>query len=63
MQVRAALLGQLLSLVYGSSTARLSVVEALAAALNKNTLGLERKPTDMALNQDIADALAGIPYM
>ena len=59
MQTRAALLGQLLNLVYGDSTARLSVVEALMNALNKSTLTLERKHTEMALNQDIADALAG----
>ena len=64
MQTRAALLGQLLNLVYGNSTARLSVVEALMDALNNNTLPLERKHTEMALNQDLADALAGdIPYV
>ena len=64
MQTRAALLGQLLNLVYGNSTARLSIVEALMDALNKNTLTLERTITEMALNQDIANALAGdIPYV
>ena len=61
VQTRAALIGQLLSLVYGSSTARLSVVEALMAALNANSLSLDRRRTDRALNKDIADALAGDP--
>ena len=59
VQTRAALLGQLLSLVYGSSTARLSVVEALMAALNANSLALERRRTDRGLNKDIANVIAG----
>lgn len=59
MQTRAALLGQLLNLVYGSSAARLSVVEALVAALNDNTITLKGLQTELALNQQIANALAG----
>ena len=59
MQIRAALLGQLVSLVYGKSSARLSVVEALKAALNENTLILSGDTTDSALNRQIAEALAG----
>ena len=59
VQTRAALLGQVLNLVYGSSAARLSVVEALVTALNDNTIPLKGPQTELALNQQIANALAG----
>ncbi len=59
VQTRAALLGQVLNLVYGSSTARLSLVEAFVAALNGNTITLKGQQTELALNQQIANALAG----
>lgn len=62
MQTRAALLLQLLRIVNGSSAVRLPVVEALVAALNGNSLGLKGHTTDLALQQQIADALAGMQF-
>ncbi|CAK0784455.1 hypothetical protein CVIRNUC_007659 [Coccomyxa viridis] len=58
-KVRAALLAQLLRLINGSSAVRLQVVEALVEALNSNTLSLQGHITDIAVQQQIADALAG----
>ena len=60
MQVRAALLAQLLRLVNGSSAVRLQVVEALVQALNSNQLSLWSHITDVVLQRQIADALAGV---
>ena len=60
MQVRAALLAQLLRLINGSSAVRLQVVEALVEALNSNTFSLQGHITDIAVQQQIADALAGV---
>ena len=60
MQVRAALLVQVLRLVNGSSAVRLQVVEALLEALNSNSLSLEGNITDVRVQQSIADALAGV---
>ena len=66
MQVRAALLVHLLRLVNGSSAVRLPVVEALLKALNDNSLSLREDSTDLGLNRQIADALAGthaLPFL
>lgn len=60
MQIRAALLVHLLRLVNGSSAVRLPVVEALLKALNDNSLNLRKDSTDLGLNRQIADALAGM---
>ena len=60
MQVRAALLAQLLRLVNGSSAVRLQVVEALLDALNSNSLSLQGHITDIDVQQQIADAMAGM---
>ena len=60
MQIRAALLVHLLRLVNGSSAVRLPVVEALLKALNDNSLSLHEDSTDLGLNRQIADALAGM---
>ena len=60
MQVRAALLAQALRLVNGSSAVRLQVVEALVEALNSNSLSLVGHIADAAVQQQIADALAGM---
>ena len=60
MQIRAALLVHLLRLVNGSSAVRLPIVEALLKALNDNSLSLRKDSTDLGLNRQIADALAGM---
>ena len=60
MQVRAALLAQVQRLVNGSSAVRLQVVEALVEALNSNSLSLVGHIADTAVQQQIADALAGM---
>ena len=60
MQVRAALLALVLRLVNGSSAVRLQVVEALVQALNSNQLSLWSHITDVVLQRQIADALAGV---
>lgn len=58
--MRAALLAQALRLVNGSSAVRLQVVEALVEALNSNSLSLVGHIADAAVQQQIADALAGM---
>ncbi len=61
-QVRAAILVRALSLVNGNSKVRLSIVEALINALNREK-GLQLKAVafDRSLLRQLADSLAGDP--